>query len=72
MTRRITRSNAVRVGIVLALAVTAAVVANVVLLGVATGRSEPVGKLSPRGGIVATAPLPPTGTDGDQGSPDDD
>jgi hypothetical protein len=44
-----------RVGLVLAVAVAAAVVANVVLLGVATGSSEPVGKLSPNAVLVAPA-----------------
>ena len=51
--------NLLRVGLVLAVAVAAAVVANVVLLGVATGSSEPVGKLSPRAELVSPAPGPP-------------
>jgi hypothetical protein len=56
----------VRVGLVLAVAVAAAVVANVVLLGVATGSSEKVGNLSPNAVIFSTpqatrpaVPLPP-------------
>lgn len=44
--------NTVRIGVVLVLAVAAAVVANIVLLGVATGPNDPVGKLSPRAGLV--------------------
>jgi hypothetical protein len=44
-----------RVGLVLAAAVAAAVVANVVLLGVATGSSERVGNLSPRAELTAPA-----------------
>ena len=44
--------NTVRIGFVLVLAVAAAVVANIVLLGVATGPNDPVGKLSPRAGLV--------------------
>ncbi len=43
--------TALRIGLVLVLAIAAAVVANVVLLGVATG-SEQVGKLVPRAGLV--------------------
>lgn len=61
--------NTLRIGLVLVLAVAAAVVANVVLLGVATGPSDPVGRLSPRAGMVqlpATTPTvpskPPTST----------
>ena len=52
----------------------AAVVANVVLLGVATGRSEPVGKLSPRAGagVVTTTPSEPEHHGPGQGAPDDD
>jgi hypothetical protein len=41
----------------LVLALVAAVVANLVLLGVATGPNDPVGKLSPRAELVR---LPPT------------
>jgi len=51
--------NTVRVGLMLALALVAAVVANLVLLGVATGPNDPVGKLSPRAELVR---LPPTNT----------
>lgn len=61
----------------LVLAVAAAVVANVVLLGVATGPNDPVGKLSPRAGLIIlptttpTAPSrpspPTTTTPGDDG-----
>jgi hypothetical protein len=49
--------NVLRVGLVLVLALVAAVVANLVLLGVATGPNDPVGKLSPRAELVR---LPPT------------
>ncbi len=49
--------NTVRVGLMLALALVATVVANLVLLGVATGPNDPVGKLSPRAELVR---LPPT------------
>ena len=45
-----------RVGLVLAVAVAAAVVANVVLLGVATGSGERVGNLSPRAELISPAP----------------
>lgn len=59
--------SAVRIGIVVVLAVVAAVVANVVLLGVATGPNDPVGKLSPRAGLVqlpsSPSSTPPTTTD---------
>lgn len=41
-----------RVGLVLVLALAAAVAANIVLLRVATGPKDPVGRLSPRAGIV--------------------
>lgn len=44
--------NVIRVGLVLVLALAAAVAANIVLLGVATGPKDPVGRLSPRAGIV--------------------
>ena len=44
-----------RVGLVLAAAGAAAVVANVVLLGVATGSSERVGNLSPRAELISPA-----------------
>ena len=42
----------IRVGLVLVLALAAAVAANIVLLGVANGPADPVGRLSPRAGIV--------------------
>jgi hypothetical protein len=45
--------TALRIGLVLVLAIAATVVANVVLLGVATGSNEPVGKLNPRAGTVS-------------------
>jgi hypothetical protein len=52
--------TALRVGVVLVLAIAATVVANIVLLGVATGSSEPVGKLTPRAELIpGTAPEPP-------------
>jgi hypothetical protein len=41
-----------RVGLVLVLALAAAVAANIVLLGVASGPKDPVGRLSPRAGLV--------------------
>ena len=47
-----------RIGLVLALAVAATVVANVVLLGVATGSGGP-GKLSPHSAVTSPAPAPP-------------
>jgi hypothetical protein len=47
-----------RVGLVLALAVAATVVANIVLLGVATGSSEPVGRLSPLAALTSPASPP--------------
>jgi hypothetical protein len=51
--------SALRVGVLLALAVAAAVVVNLLLLGVATG--DPVGKLSPRpGATILPAPPPRT------------
>ena len=54
--------TALRVGLVLVLAIAAAVVANVVLLGVATG-SENVGKFTPQAGLViAHVPQPPVKT----------
>ena len=45
-------SGAFRIAIVLAAAAAATIVANFVLLGVATGRQDPVGRLSPRAGLV--------------------
>jgi hypothetical protein len=69
--------SALRIGLVLVLAVAAAVVANLVLLGVATGPNDPVGKLSPRAGLILLSatttpaaparPTPPTTTPGDDG-----
>jgi len=56
-----TYASALRVGLVLVVALAAAVVTNFVLLGVATGPNDPVGRLSPRAGIVevpATTPTP--------------
>ena len=44
--------SVIRVGLVVLLALSAAVAANIVLLGVANGPKDPVGKLSPRAGIV--------------------
>jgi hypothetical protein len=44
--------SVIRVGVVVLLALSAAVAANIVLLGVANGPKDPVGKLSPRAGIV--------------------
>jgi hypothetical protein len=53
--------TAFRIGLVLVLAIAAAVVANVVLLGVATG-SEQVGKLVPRAGLVVLPVTKPVRT----------
>ena len=41
-----------RVGLVLVVVLAAAVAANIVLLGVASGPKDPVGRLSPRAGLV--------------------
>jgi hypothetical protein len=41
-----------RIGLVLVLVLAAAVAANIVLLGVANGPKDPVGRLSPRAGLV--------------------
>ena len=55
--------SAIRVGLVLVLTVAATVAANVALLGVATGSTEPVGKLTPRAELVPPpAPPPPVQT----------
>jgi hypothetical protein len=54
--------TAFRIALVLILAIAAAVVANLVLLGVATGSGEPVGRLSPRAGLVAPVSPPAPGT----------
>lgn len=54
--------STLRIGLVVVLAIAATVVANIVLLGVATG-SENVGKLAPRAGLIARpAPKPPAQT----------
>ena len=60
--------NALRVGLVLVVALAAALAANVVLLSVASGPRDPVGRLSPTAGLVrlptatTTSPAaPPTG-----------
>jgi hypothetical protein len=47
-----------RIGLVLALAVAAAIVANVALLGIASGAHEPVGKLR-LSTVVASTPSQP-------------
>jgi hypothetical protein len=44
--------NPLRVGLILVLALAAAVAANVVLLGVASRSGDPVGKLSPRAALI--------------------
>lgn len=54
--------NTFRVGLVLVAALVAAVVANVVLLGVANGPHDPVGRLSPRAGLVQLPAVTPTTT----------
>ena len=69
--------NALRIGVVLVLALAAAVAANIALLGVASGPKDPVGRLSPRAGLVhvpagsATVTVPsrpvPTQTPDDRG-----
>ena len=51
--------STLRVGLMLALALVATVVANLLLLDVATGPNDPVGKLSPRAELIQ---LPPTST----------
>jgi hypothetical protein len=64
--------TALRVGIVLVLAIAATVVANIVLLGVATGSSEPVGRLTPRAELIPVptpAPQPPVPTTPTQTQP---
>lgn len=52
--------NTFRVGLVLVAALVAAVVANFVLLGVANGPNDRVGKLSPRAGLVQLPAVTPT------------
>jgi len=74
-----------RVGVVLVLALAAAVAANIVLLGVASGPKDPVGRLSPRAGLVqvptgsSTVTTPSSGSvptrpsdDGTREAPSDD
>jgi hypothetical protein len=51
-----------RVGLVLAAAVAAAAVANLVLLGVATGSGERVGNLSPNAAVISTPASAPVTT----------
>ena len=48
----------VKIALVLLAAAAAAIVANVALLGLAGGRHEPVGRLSPRAELQAPAKLP--------------
>jgi hypothetical protein len=58
-------SGALRIAVVLSAAVAATIVANLVLLGVASGRHDPVGRLSPQGARVVRStaqsrpPVPP-------------
>jgi len=59
----------IRVGLVLVLALAAAVAANIVLLGVANGPKDPVGRLSPRAGMVQ---LPAGSGTGDSTTPKPD
>jgi hypothetical protein len=61
--------KALKVGVVLVLAIAATVVANVVLLGVATSSSEPVGKLTPRAELVPPPASPPARTQPTQTGP---
>lgn len=67
--------NALWIGVVLVLAVAAAVVANIALLGVATGPNDPVGKLGPRAGLVrlhsttVTHPTPGSTSSSDENGP---
>jgi hypothetical protein len=68
-----------RIGLVLALAVAAAIVANVVLLGIASGSNEPVGNLRFSTVVSSTPvapPAPPATTpvshDNGRAEPDDD
>lgn len=53
-------SGFVRIAIVLALAAVATIVANVVLLGVAAGPQDPVGRLSPPVAAAAVVSSNPT------------
>jgi hypothetical protein len=48
-----------RIGFVLVIAVAAVIVANIVLLGIASGSQEPVGHLRP---VPAASPATPTAT----------
>lgn len=48
-------TGALRIAIVLALAAAATIVANVILLGVASGPHDPVGQLSPPVAAAAVA-----------------
>jgi len=57
-------SGALRIAVVLVVAAVATMAANVVLLGVASGRRDPVGRLSPQAALVrspapAVARTPP-------------
>jgi hypothetical protein len=56
--------NALRIGLVVLLALAAALAANLVLLGVAAGSHDPVGRLSPRAELITlpatTAPAATT------------
>ena len=49
--------STLRVGLMLTLALAATVVANLVLLDVATGPNDPVGKLSPRAELIRLPPI---------------
>jgi len=49
-------SGGLRIAIVLVLAAAATIVANVVLLGVASGPHDPVGRLGPRAAFVSSPP----------------
>jgi hypothetical protein len=70
----------VRIGLILALAAAAAIVANLVLLGIASGAREPVGKLRFSTVLESTThppPAPPSSTTPtppghDRGEADDD
>ena len=72
-----TPMNVLRVGLVLVLALVAAIVANLVLLGFATGPNDPVGKLSPRADLIRLPRTPSTAqyaaaVDDDNDHPHDD
>ncbi len=64
-----------RLGLLLAAVVAAAIVANIALLSVATGRHDPVGTLSPIVAGTSSPPVvvqpPPPATTDDHGEPDD-